>query len=85
MIIKIQTKNFHKMDTIDKKQVLSKFFGHKVNQIVSGSLTGGVCGDFQVRHDTYAYSKLRINTTEDGYMHITIWNFEKAKWQEEAE
>ena len=85
MIIPTLTKDFHRMDIYNKKRVLSQFFGHKVNQIVSGSLTGGRCGDFQVRHDTYAYSKLRISTTNDGYMHITIWNFEKEKWQEEAE
>ena len=85
MIIQTLTKDFNRMDIHNKKKVLSKFFGHKVNQIVSGSLTGGTCGDFQVRHETYAYSKLRINTTEDGYMHIKIWNFEKERWQEEAE
>ena len=84
MIIKIQTKDFHKMDTMDKKKVLSKFFGHKVNQIVSGSLVNGTFGEYYVRHETYAYSRLKVETTEDGYMHIAIWNFETSQWEEEA-
>ena len=85
MIIKILTKNFQNMSIYDKKRVLSKFFGHNVNQIVSGSLVNGTCGEYYVRHETYAYSKLRINTTEDGYMHIKIWNNNTNEWQEEDE
>lgn len=85
MIIQTLTKDFNKMDIHNKKKVLSQFFGHKVNQIVSGGLINGTFGDFQVRHEIYAYSKIKIDTTEDGYMHIVIWNFEKEKWQEEVE
>ena len=85
MIISTTTKEFSQLDTRGRKKVFEKFFGHKVNQIVSGGLINGTFGDFEVRHETYAYSKLRISTTEDGYMHIKIWNFEKEKWQEEAE
>lgn len=85
MIINTTTKEFSKLDTRGRKKVFEKFFGHKVNQIVSGGLINGTFGDFEVRHETYAYSKLRISTTDDGYMNIAIWNFEKEKWQEEAE
>ena len=85
MIIKTKTKDFHKMNIYDKKKVLAQFFGHKVNQIVWGSLTNGECGDFRVRHEDIAYSNIRITTTEEGYMHIIIWNFTEKQWQEEAE
>ena len=85
MIINTTTKEFSKLGARGRKKIFEKFFGHKVNEIVSGGLINGTFGDFEVRHETYAYSKLRINTTEDGYMHIKIWNFEKEKWQEETE
>ena len=83
MIMQTKTMDFNKMTVYDKKKVLSKFFGHKVNQIVNGSLTNAKFGDFRVRHDGNAYSYLRITTTEDGYMNIVIWNYETEKWQEE--
>lgn len=85
MIINTTTKEFSKLDTRGRKKVFEKFFGHKVNQIVSGGLINGSFGDFEVRHETYAYSKLRINTTEDGYINIKIWNYQTEQWQEEAE
>lgn len=85
MIMKIKTKDFNKATVYEKKKILSKFFGHKVNQIVSGSLTNGKCGDFRVRHEDIAYSNIRIATTEDGWMHIKIWNYRTEKWQEEDE
>jgi hypothetical protein len=85
MIIKVLTKDFHRMNVYDKKKVLAQFFGHKVNQIVSGSLTGGKYGDFRVRHEDIAYSNIRITTTEEGFMHIKIWNFQTEEWQEEVE
>lgn len=85
MIINTTTKEFSKLDTRGRKKVFEKFFGHKVNQIVSGGLVNNIRGDFEVRHDTYAYSKLRIKTTEDGHMHITIWNYQTEQWQEEDE
>ena len=85
MIIKTHIKEFCRMNVYDKKKILQQFFGHKVNQIVSGSLTNGKCGDFRVRHDNDAYSNIRITSTQDGYIHIVIWNFQTEKWQEEAE
>lgn len=85
MILLTKTDTFDKATSYEKKKILSKFFGHKVNQIVSGSLTNGKYGDFRVRHEDIAYSNLRIATTEDGFMHIKIWNFQTEAWQEEAE
>ena len=85
MIIQTLTKDFHKATIYDKKKILSKFFGHKVNQIVSGSLTNGKFGYFRVRHEDIAYSNIRIDTTENGYMHIKIWNFQTEEWQEEVD
>ena len=85
MIINTTTKEFSKLDTRGRKKVFEKFFGHKVNQIVSGGLINGTFGDFKVRHDYDAYSKLRVSTTDNGYMHITIWNYQTEKWQEEEE
>ena len=85
MIVMVKTSTFDHETLYEKKKILSKFFGHKVNQIVSGSLTNGKYGDFKVRHEDIAYSNIRITTTEDGYMHIKIWNFQTEEWQEEAE
>jgi hypothetical protein len=85
MILLVKTDEFSKATTYEKKKILSKFFGHKVNQIVSGSLTNGKYGDFRVRHEDIAYSNIRIATTETGHMHIKIWNFQTEAWQEEAE
>lgn len=84
MVVKTLTKDFRLMSLYGKKKVLSKFFGHKVNEIVSGSLVNGTFGEYYVRHETYAYSRLKVETTEDGYMHIAIWNFETSQWEEEA-
>ena len=82
MVILTKTETFRNANIYDKKKILSKFFGHKVNQIVSGSLTNGKFGDFRVRHEDIAYSNIRIDTTENGYMHIKIWNFQTEEWQE---
>lgn len=85
MIILTKTEAFNKATLYEKKKILSKFFGHKVNQIVSGSLINGRYGDFRVRHEDIAYSNLRITTTEEGLMHVKIWNFQTGKWQEEVD
>ena len=85
MLMNIKTTDFGKMNVYERKRVLSQFFGHKVNQIVSGSLTNGRYGDFRVRHDDIAYSNIRITTVDNGYMRIQIWNFQTEQWQEEDE
>lgn len=85
MIINTTTKEFSKLDTRGRKKVFAKFLGHPVNEIVSGSMTNGKWGEFRVRHEDIAYSNIRIATTEDGFMHIKIWNFQTEEWQEEVE
>ena len=85
MIINTTTKEFSKLGARGRKKIFEKFFGHKVNEIVSGGIVNFKCGEFIVRHEEYAYSKLRISTTEDGYIHIKIWNYQTEQWQEEAE
>lgn len=85
MIINTTTKEFSKLDTKGRKKVFAKFLGHTVNEIVSGSMTNGKWGEFRVRHEDCAYSNIKIEPTEDGYMHITIWNYQTEKWQEEDE
>lgn len=85
MIINTTTKEFSKLDTRGRKKVFEKFLGHKVNEIVSGSMTNGKCGEFRVRHEECAYSNIKIEPTEDGLIHMTIWNYQTEQWQEEAE
>lgn len=84
MIINTTTKEFSKLDTRGRKKVLEKFFGHKVNEIVSGGMVNGKWGEFRIRHEKYAYSNIKIEPTEDGLIHMTIWNFQTEKWQEEV-
>lgn len=84
MIINTTTKEFSKLGTRGRKKVFEKFFGHKVNQIVSGGMINGKWGEFRVRHEDYAYSNIKIEPTEDGLIHITIWNYQTEQWQEEA-
>jgi hypothetical protein len=85
MIINVSTKEFSKLSTRGRKKVFAEFFGHPVNEIVSGSMTNGKWGEFRVRHEEYAYSNIKIEPTEDGLIHMTIWNYQTEKWQEEAE
>ena len=85
MVILIKTEDFHKATSYEKKKILSKVFGHKINQIVSGSLTNGKYGDFRVRHEDIAYSNIRITTIENGYMNVQFWNFQTEEWQEEVD
>lgn len=85
MIINITTKEFSKLGTRDRKKIFTKFLGHPVNEIVSGSMTNGKWGEFRVRHQECAYSKIKIEPTETGLIHMTIWNYQTEKWQEEDE
>ena len=83
MIINTTTKEFSKLDARGRKKVFSKFLGHKVNEIVSGSMTNGKYGEFRVRHAECAYSNIKIEPTENGLIHMTIWNYQTEEWQEE--
>lgn len=85
MIMKITTEEFSKLDLKGKKKVFAQFLGHKVNEITYGGMTNRKWGEFQVRHETYAYSYIKVEPTKDGYVHMTIYNFDKKEWLETAE
>ena len=82
MIMNITTEEFSKLDVKGKKKVFAQFLGHKVNEIVYGGMTNNKWGEYRVRHETYAYSYIKVDPTEDGYVHMTIYNFENKEWCE---
>lgn len=82
MIIDVLTKDFAKMDIRNKKKVLKKFFGHKIDEIVWGGLTNCSCGEYKIRHEGCAYSRIKVTTTDNGYMNITIYNYQTKEWQD---
>ena len=84
MIINTTTKEFSKLGAKGRKKVFEQFLGHKVNEIVSGGMVNQKWGEFRVRHEDYAYSKIKIEPTENGLIHMEIWNYQTEKWQEEA-
>ena len=82
MILKITTEEFSRLDLKGKKKVFAQFLGHKVNEIVHGGMTNNKWGEFRVRHEKYAYSYIKVEPTEDGYVHMKIYNFENNTWSE---
>ena len=36
----------------------------------------------RIRHEKYAYSYIKVDPTKDGYVHMTIYNFENKEWCE---
>lgn len=85
MIINMTTEEFSKLGIRDKKKVFAQFLGHKVNEIVHGSMTNRKWGEYRVRHESYAYSYIKVEPTEDGYVHMTIYDFNKKEWLEKAD
>lgn len=85
MIIKITTEEFSKLDIRGKKKVFAQFLGHKVNEIVHGSMTNRKWGEYRVRHEGCAYSYIKVEPAEDGNVHMTIYDFSKKKWLEKAD
>ena len=85
MIIKITTEEFTNLDLKGKKKVFAQFLGHKVNEIVHGSMTNRKWGEYRVRHEDYAYSYIKVEPNKDGYVHMTIYDFNKNIWLEKAE
>lgn len=53
-----------------------------MNEIVSGEMTNNKWGEYKVRHEIYAYSRIKIEPTEEGKVHMTIYNFEEKRWVE---
>lgn len=74
-----------KMNTRQRKQILEKFLGHKIDGIVFGSIvkTKGIadCGEFRVRHqDECAYSNIKVKRIDENTTEFTIYDFEKKEW-----
>lgn len=82
MILNITTKEFSNLDLKGKKKVFADFIGHKVDEIVSGSMTSQKWGEYKIRHEQCAYSKIKIEPTDEGKVHITIYNFQEKRWVE---
>ena len=74
-----------KMNTRQKKQILEKFLGHKIDGILFGSIVKvkGIadCGEFRVRHlDQCAYSNIKVKRINDNITEFTIYDFDKEEW-----
>jgi hypothetical protein len=82
MTLNITTNEFSKLDTKGKKKVFEKFLGHKVNEIVSGAMTNNKWGEYRVRHNECAYSKIKIEPTEENKVHMTIYDYQQKQWIE---
>lgn len=82
MILNITTEEFSKLDLKGKKKIFASYLGHKVNEIVWGGMTNNKWGEYRVRHDGCAYSKIKIDPNEENKVHMTIYNFQTKQWQE---
>lgn len=83
MVLNMTTKTFSNLDYKEIKKVFADFLGHKVNQIVSGGMTNEKWGQFYVRHDGCAYSRIKVDPTESGLTELTIYNYSTKEWQTE--
>lgn len=84
MILNITTNEFSNFDLKGQKKVFADFLGHKVNEIVRGGMTNNKWGEYYIRHEKYAYSKIRIEPTKENKMHITIYDYSTKQWIESA-
>lgn len=82
MILNMTTNDFSNLDLKGKKKVFSNFLGHKVNEIVNGGMTNNKWGQYTIRHETYAYSKIKIEPTEENKVHMTIYDYSTKQWIE---
>ena len=48
-------------------------------------MTNRKWGEYRVRHEDYAYSYIKVEPNKDGYVHMTIYDFNKNIWLEKAE
>lgn len=83
MVLNMTTQQFSKLNLNETKKVFADFLGHKVNQIVSGGMTNDTWGQFYVRHDECAYSRIKVDPTESGLTELTIYNYSTKEWQAE--
>ena len=84
MEINITTQQFSQLNLRETKKVFEQFLGHKVNQIVSGSMTNQKWGEFRVRHEECAYSKIKVEPSENGLTKLSIYNYNTRTWDEAA-
>ena len=83
MIINMTTQEFDKLGVRAKKMIFSEYLhGSKVNEIVFGSMTNGMWGEYKVRHETYAYSLIKVRPNEKGLAELLIYNYRTKQWQE---
>lgn len=82
MILNITTNEFSRLDVKGKKKVFENFLGHKVNEIVNGGMTNNKWGEYKVRHEECAYSKIKIEPNEENKVHMTIYNYSTKEWTE---
>lgn len=83
MILKMTTQEFSKLDVKGLKKVFSEVLGHKVNEIIYGSMTNDKWGLYRIRHNKYAYSRIKVDPTEDGLTELTFYNFSTKEYQPE--
>jgi hypothetical protein len=65
----------YKMSTNDIKKYVSKIIGHKVNEIITRVNCGGEIIIISFRHETYAYSNMKIISSNNEINHY-LENFE---------
>lgn len=83
MILKMTTQEFSKLDTRGLKKVFGEYVGHKVNEICYGGMTNNKWGLYRIRHNECAYSKIKVDPTEEGLTELTIYNFQTKEYQPE--
>lgn len=82
MILNITISEFSALSVRGKKKIFADFIGHKVDEIAAGGMTNNKWGQYTIRHETYAYSKIKIDPTEKGLVHITIYDYQSKRWKE---
>lgn len=83
MTLNMTTKEFSKLDTRGLKKVFAKVLGHKVNEIVYGGMTNDTWGLYRIRHNECAYSRIKVDPTENGLTELTFYNFSTKEYQPE--
>ena len=66
-------------------KIFAEFLGHKVNAIENGGMTNNKWGEYTVRHEGCAYSKIRIEPNEENKVCMSIYNYCTNQWQEYPE
>ena len=83
MVLTMTTQKFSNLTNNELKKVFAEAIGHKVNQIVSGGMTNDKWGQFYIRHDGCAYSKIKVDPTEDNKTELSFYNYSTKQYQSE--